>query len=204
MYIIRYADGVGYVNKDDKGRHDRVIRLEDAFEFETEKAAANYILNGVPKLFRDKVEIVEVGNRTGGTVSNDTAEEEPPSIIKDTPFNTLDFDWKSYLEEDSKFRKNLAIYKSNLPLMLYKVDGEICDIEHWIEFNSFNAFTGYKMCKLLKEKRQLRRNIKNEMKTLEVLYQGWIDDHDPTNVLALLKCRESREYEPRVMKELFG
>ena len=204
MYIIKYKDGVGYVNKDDKGRHTRATRLEDAFIFETEKAAANYIINGVPKLFRNKVEVVGISNQINTERNDGKTDETTLSIIKDTPFNTLDFDWKTYLEEDSDFRKNLAIYKSNLPLMLYRVDSEICDIEHWVEFNNFNAFAGYKMCKLLKEKRQLRRKIKNEMKVLEFLYQGWIDDHDPTNVLALLKRMENREYEPRVLKELFN
>ena len=204
MYIIRYMDGVGYVNKDGKGRHIRATRLEDAFEFETEKAAANYVLNGVPKVFRDRVEIVAISNQDNTEHDDSKTEAAASSTVIDTPFNTLDFDWKTYLEEDSEFRKNLAIYKNNLPLMLYRVDGEICDIEHWIEFRSFNAFAGYKMCKLLKEKRGLRRKIKNEMKTLEVLYNGWIDNHDPTNALALLKGRETREYEPRVLKELFG
>lgn len=47
----------------------------------------------------------------------------------------------------------------------------LCDIEHIIEFDKFNAYEGYLYAKKLQETRNTRRSIKNELKTLRPLYE---------------------------------
>ncbi|MBU5342300.1 hypothetical protein [Caldifermentibacillus hisashii] len=46
---------------------------------------------------------------------------------------------------------------------------EIEDLEHVLEFSNFNASDGYKLAKELKEVRQRRRTLKNELELLEVI-----------------------------------
>lgn len=46
---------------------------------------------------------------------------------------------------------------------------EIEDLEHVLEFSNFNASDGYKLAKELKEVRQKRRTLKNELELLEVI-----------------------------------
>lgn len=48
------------------------------------------------------------------------------------------------------------------------------DILHCIEFGTFNACEGYKICDMLKKIRTERREIKNEINALNILYDGFI------------------------------
>lgn len=50
---------------------------------------------------------------------------------------------------------------------LIKVDQEIQDLLHFMEFTSLNASDGYKYYKQLQTARQTRRKIKNELELLE-------------------------------------
>ena len=49
-----------------------------------------------------------------------------------------------YVEDLISFCSDLRQYQINLNYMLSQVDKEICDIMHYIEFNSLDAANGYK------------------------------------------------------------
>lgn len=74
--------------------------------------------------------------------------------------------------ENALFDKieNLAIEAKNrrreLNSELSRVDKEITDIEHYIEFYSFSASRGYELSKMLKDRFNRRREIKNGMELL--------------------------------------
>ena len=51
------------------------------------------------------------------------------------------------------------------------VNNKMCDLEHDIENSNFNAFQGYEKAKALKELRQDRRRLKNEVELLDKLHE---------------------------------
>lgn len=86
---------------------------------------------------------------------------------------------------------------------LSRVDKEITDIEHYIEFYSFSASRGYELSKMLKDRLDRRREIKNEMELLNdisCMQMGYIANGKGRKKL---EKRADKQYIPRVLKELF-
>lgn len=116
------------------------------------------------------------------------------------------FDIKSLmvkLTSLAKISKEIINYNEFLNQQYKIVELEINDIQHYIEFTALDACKGYKAFKLLKEKLNLRRQIKDEQLMIDKLIE-----------VRLLKCEEeeinkaytwldSRQYNPRVLRELF-
>lgn len=86
---------------------------------------------------------------------------------------------------------------------LSKVDKELCDINHYIEFCNLNAAQGYKAYKMIKERRILRRTIKNELDVLNTILGKKISETATDEIMKAVKGMDKRMYEPRVMQELF-
>lgn len=59
-------------------------------------------------------------------------------------------------------------------------DQESSDLLHLIEFSSFHASEGYKLCRDLQITRQKRRKLKNELSTLEQISEQ-LGVHRPMN-----------------------
>lgn len=102
------------------------------------------------------------------------------------------------LSEDAKKRKE------ELNQELARLNAEIIDIEHWIEFSNFNAAQGYKASKEIKECRIKRRAVKNELSVLELI----LDDQDllatiDSEITKKISILDNRTYHPRVRKDLF-
>ena len=85
----------------------------------------------------------------------------------------------------------------------YKVDKEISDIYHYIELYAFNASDGYKLAKMLKDRLNRRREIKNELEILNrisLMPVGTIcNGRGRTAIEKLI----DKHYQPRVLNELF-
>lgn len=78
------------------------------------------------------------------------------------------------------------------------------DILHELEFNTFNAAEGYKMAKSLKDIRNIRRDIKNEVETLTILKRdiGLAKKNINSTINEIHKLeknQETRSYYPRVL-----
>lgn len=97
-----------------------------------------------------------------------------------------------------------AVYrKDKLTNQLSKVDKEICDILHYIEFCNLNAAQGYKAYKMIKERRIRRRSIKNELQVLDIILGKKISETATDEIEKAISGMDNRKYEPRVMRELF-
>ena len=215
MEVIKFKDGNGYVSKENNNKYRRVPKLDSATIFR-DGDASKFIKNSVSKVFREKMEVTNYEDSAPYLVKtnspdNNTMTKMPnvrngtsADVITDTPFNTLDFDWATKLKEEDQFKKDLDTYKRNLPQMLSRIDGEICDIEHYIEFNTFSACEGFKLCKLLKDKRVLRRKIKDEINIVEILYRDWVAEQKSENIFGTIEGMLNREYTPRALPELFS
>ena len=93
--------------------------------------------------------------------------------------------------------------KDELLNQLSKVDKELSDINHYIEFCNLNAAQGYKAYKMIKERRIKRRSIKNELEVLSIILGKKISDTASDEIQKAIAGMDKRTYEPRVMTELF-
>lgn len=93
--------------------------------------------------------------------------------------------------------------KDELTQQLSVVDQELSDIFHYIEFCNLNAAQGYKMYKMIKERRIKRRTIKNELEIVTAILNKKIGDGIEGEISKIADSLETRMYEPRILKELF-
>lgn len=93
--------------------------------------------------------------------------------------------------------------KDELTKQLSSVDQELTDIFHYIEFCNLNAAQGYKVYKLIKDRRIKRRTIKNELEIVTAILNKKIGDGIESEISKIVDNLETRTYEPRILKELF-
>ena len=87
---------------------------------------------------------------------------------------------------------------------LSALDKEITDIVHYIEFNELNEEAGFAAYKMLHERTNERRNIKNEKYDIEFV----LDVMNGRKTLSVCKAhfenKAAPTYIPRALPELFG
>lgn len=101
------------------------------------------------------------------------------------------------LAKDARKRKVELIEEQN------RVEMELQDIIHWIEFSRFNAAEGYKACKEMKDCRMKRRAIKDELRVLDVILEQKITETIGEEIENSVSKLDKRTYEPRIRKDLF-
>ena len=57
-----------------------------------------------------------------------------------------------------------------------KLDLEISDVLHYIEFNNFNAVQGYKLARMLKNITERRREVKKTQAQLDIILNNTISN----------------------------
>lgn len=70
-----------------------------------------------------------------------------------------------------KFINSIDTHFKDIHDELDSVNNKMCDLEHDIENSNFNACEGYRKAKQLKELRQTRRKLKNEIDMLVKLHE---------------------------------
>ena len=93
--------------------------------------------------------------------------------------------------------------KDELLSKLSKVDQELSDINHYIEFCNLNAAQGYKAYKMIKDRRIIRRSIKNELDVLNIILGKKISETATDEIQKAISGMDKRTYEPRILSELF-
>ncbi len=190
-YIIKHDDG-GYLCKGTNGQWVRTSNLMQAERLDYNKAL-NILSNCISPAFRRYWKIAE--------------EEQPCAVYtpmsKDETVST-DFDWDEISNAQFQLFNNLTRYGEELKHRLSEVDLEICDIQHYIEFFALDAAKGYKAYKMLKERLERRRYIKDEMLKVNCFLGGSSADFSSGKVNRQIKGLDTRKYTPRVLCELFG
>ena len=80
---------------------------------------------------------------------------------------------------------------------------ELSDIDHYIEFVNLNAAQGYKAYRMIKDRRIIRRSIKNELDVLNIILGKKISETATDEIQKAISGMDKRTYEPRVLNELF-
>lgn len=105
-------------------------------------------------------------------------------------------DFESYLKEIGKIRDDLAEELST-------VDQQIEDILHAAEFYNLNACEGYKLYKMLHEKRVRRRELKNFIEKVGFIEGCTGKDLAGNRGSKSILGTQNRKYQPKILGELF-
>lgn len=99
--------------------------------------------------------------------------------------------------------KSFEPMKNDLTDKLSKIDQEISDIQHYIEFNNFDACKGFKAYKLLQETLIRRRGIKDELLKIQIFTETTVPDLFNGRLDQRINGIKNRTYKPRILTELF-
>ena len=197
-YVI--TDGTRWIMKDKKGRYIPTSSksLADIF---SKKQAENIYKSSLTKALRRVFHVEKMS-------------EEVPTQLKPVTDKDIEETGKVMVSENIKYWLDKATDMSNIAneainrkrklcQELSLVDKELCDILHYIEFCNLNAAQGYKAYKMVKERRILRRKIKDEISILDSILDQKVSQTTKNTIQKTAENMDKRTYEPRVLKELF-
>jgi hypothetical protein len=167
---------------------------DNAKRFPSEANAKAILKSCVPKILRT--------NYTWKVVEID---EEFGAINKvNAKYTHVDID--NLKETINDLSSKLSTLQGNKEWLLEEesnIDKQISDVLHFLEFNSFSACEGYKLCKALKELRLKRREVKNELEIINILNTHNCNHIANGNTNKAISGIENKQYSPRVLNELF-
>jgi hypothetical protein len=116
----------------------------------------------------------------------------------------------NYIDEINKLFSNINSDIERIKEEQQEIDYQETDIRHFIENENFNASRGYSLAKQLKEVRNKRRDLKNEIDVLNTLKNQFIDvnKNEIKNITNLIrskwgnhiKQKDDKMYNPRSKK----
>ena len=179
--------------------------------------AAN-IRGTLPAQYRSIFQVVEVddiqnatppaANRYRYDASTDSMQEKSSISSRQQEVNDANLligqlkkleDWKPRIDNVIQFIQEVNDRVENLRTMLSTADKELCDLNHYIEFNRLNAYHGYLVYKKMRGILQRRREIKDEMHVLGLIKSN-INTSEIQNGINNIS---NQHYTPRVDASLF-
>lgn len=198
QYVI--TDGTRWIMRDRKGKYvpTSCEALADVY---SNKRANSILQNSLSKALKSCFHLQKIG--------------DPPALVKqitqekvnentETPSNSENIQyWLDKVSNLNGLASEALHRKDNLLSQLSKVDQELSDINHYIEFVNLNAAQGYKAYKMIKDRRIIRRSIKNELDVLNIILGKKISETATDEIQKAVSGMDKRTYEPRVLNELF-
>ena len=198
QYVI--TDGSRWITKNRNGKYVPTTceALADTFG---NKEANSVYNNNLSKALKSCFRVMKV--------------DKPPELVKqitqekvnentETPSNSENIQyWIDKISDLNGLASEALHRKDNLLSQLSKIDQELSDIDHYIEFVNLNAAQGYKAYKMIKDRRIIRRSIKNELDVLNIILGKKISETATDEIQNAISGMDKRTYEPRVLNELF-
>ena len=198
QYVI--TDGSRWITKNRNGKYvpTTCVALADTFG---NKEANSVYNNNLSKALKSCFRVMKV--------------DKPPELVKqitqekvnentETPSNSENIQyWIDKVSDLNGLASEALHRKDDLLSQLSKVDQELSDIDHYIEFVNLNAAQGYKAYKMIKDRRIIRRSIKNELDILNIILGKKISETAKDEIQKAVSGMDNRKYEPRVLNELF-
>lgn len=198
QYVI--TDGTRWIMRDRKGKYvpTSCEALADTFG---NKEANSILQNNLSKALKSCFHLQKI--------------DKPPELIKqitqekvnentETPSNSENIQyWIDKVSDLNGLASEALHRKDNLLSQLSKIDQELSDINHYIEFVNLNAAQGYKAYRMIKDRRIIRRSIKNELDVLNIILGKKISETATDEIQKAISGMDKRKYEPRVLNELF-
>ena len=198
QYVI--TDGSRWITKNRNGKYVPTTceALADTFG---NKEANSVYNNNLSKALKSCFRVMKV--------------DKPPELVKqitqekvnentETPSNSENIQyWIDKISDLNGLASEALHRKDNLLSQLSKIDQELSDIDHYIEFVNLNAAQGYKAYRMIKDRRIIRRSIKNELEVLNIILGKKISETATDEIQKAIYGMDKRTYEPRVLNELF-
>ena len=198
QYVI--TDGSRWITKNRNGKYVPTTceALADTFG---NKEANSVYNNNLSKALKSCFRVMKVDN--------------PPELVKqitqekvnentETPSNSENIQyWIDKVSDLNGLASEALHRKDDLLSQLSKIDQELSDIDHYIEFVNLNAAQGYKAYRMIKDRRIIRRSIKNELDVLNIILGKKISETATDEIQKVIYGMDKRTYEPRVLNELF-
>jgi hypothetical protein len=192
-YVI--SDGKNYIYVEN-GLQNTTSNISKAQKFATYEKASNFIKSMKKSLRMFNWKIKELGFRKEN-LQNFVSTQ---NIIVDNELDGI----INKIKEVEDFTKQLKVKKQEYIERYNTVKKEITDIEHAAEFYSLNAAQGYKIYKMLHEARIERRKCKDGLAKISYILDGNFQDCCNDRISRRIEGLNHRQYEPRVLKELFN
>jgi len=192
-YVISDGRNYIYINN---GIQETTPHINKAQMFPTYEKANNLIksMKKTLRIFNWKVKELNSENKDSQnsiSTQNIIVDNELDGII-------------NKIKEVEDFTKQLKTKKQEYIERYNTVEKEITDIEHAAEFYSLNAAQGYKIYKMLHEARIERRKCKDGLAKISYILDGNFQDCCNDRISRRIEGLNHRQYEPRVLKELFN
>lgn len=132
-------------------------------------------------------------------------QEEEMKPVSEYDFSQMD--WKEYLTHFTYIIESLAGYRDSLVKEESDVDLKISDILHYIELSDTSDEEASRLVGLLKECREHRRAVKDEIICLDTFQRTVGTGANATKAKEAIKAfkgLETRSYTPRRLSDLFG
>ena len=198
QYVI--TDGSRWITKNRNGKYVPTTceALADTFG---NKEANSVYNNNLSKALKSCFRVMKV--------------DKPPELVKqitqekvnentETPSNSENIQyWIDKVSDLNGLASEALHRKDDLLSQLSKIDQELSDIDHYIEFINLNAAQGYKAYRMIKDRRIIRRSIKNELDVLNIILGKKISETATDEIQKAISGMDKRTYEPRVLNELF-
>ena len=199
QYVI--TDGTRWIMRDRKGKYvpTSCEALADVF---SNKQATGIFQSNLSKALKSVFRVQKI--------------DEPPKLIKQISQETVQENtekvstaenvqrWIDKIEGLNGLATEALHRKDELVQQLSKVDQELSDVNHYIEFCNLNAAQGYKAYKMIKDRRIKRRSIKNELQVVDIFLSKKICETATDEIQKAIAGMDQRTYEPRVLNELFN
>lgn len=197
-YII--TDGKKYIGIDEKARIVKVENIRDAKVFSSPDKCRNVIKHNLDsektKWFYAPID----SSKAEINWDKETSEQMIVYLGKEVKRTTMN----DYFDKLKEIAEEIDLKYLNLKNDLDIVEKEIVDIYHAIEFYDMSASKGYKIYKMLQERLQKRRAIKDELEKISIIFDVHIKKDSMNKAMEKLNHMEARGYVPRVMVELFS
>lgn len=115
-------------------------------------------------------------------------------------------DWMEYLTHFCYLVSGISNYRDELNRALSELDLQICDLVHYVELYEMEPDDCVRVTRLLKECREQRRDVKDEMYRVDCFQKTIGSSTNLARVkdsLKQIKKLESRDYHPRRLQKLF-
>lgn len=198
QYVI--TDGTRWIMRDKHGRYvpTSCEALADVF---SNKQATGIFQSNLSKALKSvfRVQKIDEPSKLIKQISQETAQENTERVSTAENIKR----WIDKIDGLNGLATEALHRKDELVQQLSKVDQELSDVNHYIEFCNLNAAQGYKAYKMIKDRRIKRRSIKNELQVVDIILSKKISETATDEIQKAIAGMDQRTYEPRVLNELF-
>lgn len=199
QYVI--TDGTRWIMRDRHGRYvpTSCEALADVF---SNKQATGIFQSNLSKALKSvfRVQKIDEPSKLIKQISQETVQENTERVSTAENIQR----WIDKIDGLNGLATEALHRKDELVQQLSKVDQELSDVNHYIEFCNLNAAQGYKAYKMIKDRRIKRRSIKNELQVVDIILSKKICETATDEIQKAIAGMDQRTYEPRVLNELFN